>query len=477
MDLRRPWPFALLVLVAHALSRFLGVATHEALGHTAVAFALGGSAYGLFVSPGSGFTYVYLPNTLPAAGVVAMQAAGIAVESLVGLLIWWRTRRSPSFAWRAFGLVAASVFVVYSLVYMAAGAFDFFPGDTWAIVTVVGTPLLAAGFLVAGGVWTLLVGTLLSLDVARLFQDGGPDLRRDSLMLILFWIVPAPLAFLPGFSAEGLLSGSFLAYMAVFVVVLVVVALVLLYVDLQPKAPLPPAKGVSWRPVAAAALPFLLILPVWLGVFGVSADEAKGVLLETPPLQAEQAWLGALAVNLEVRVAPDFNVTLVWRFRGTFAPSSPLEAQVAASFEGRMDRTLYNGLAVTYVGYAMNESSWIIVETDIRPNETVWSAGQEYRAARIVELAPSPYNRRTFLTALANGTTLLTVQDPFKSRAAGPTGGWLDSLRIVWASPLVPFAYPTSGGTGATRVTSSNYVAWQSYNRFQAPDTYGVLFG
>lgn len=84
MDLRRPGPFALFVLVAHVLCRFLGVAVHEVLGHTVVAFAEGGSAYGLYISPGSGFTYVFLPSTLPVAGVVAMQGAGIAVECLLG---------------------------------------------------------------------------------------------------------------------------------------------------------------------------------------------------------------------------------------------------------------------------------------------------------------------------------------------------------------------------------------------------------
>ena len=122
MDFRRPWPFALFVLLAHVLSRFLGVAVHEFLGHSALAFLLGGSAYAVYVSPGSGITYVYLTEGTPVAGVVAMLAAGIAVETAVGVAIWWLTRRSPSAAWRAFGVVAATVFIVYSLVYMAAGA-------------------------------------------------------------------------------------------------------------------------------------------------------------------------------------------------------------------------------------------------------------------------------------------------------------------------------------------------------------------
>src|SRR3989442_15094048 len=75
MDLRRPWPFALFVVLAHVLSRFLGVAVHELLGHATAAILLGGSAYGVYVSPGSGITYVYLPESVPVAGVVALPAA------------------------------------------------------------------------------------------------------------------------------------------------------------------------------------------------------------------------------------------------------------------------------------------------------------------------------------------------------------------------------------------------------------------
>ena len=476
VDLRRPWPFALFVLVAHVLTRFLGVSAHEVLGHTASAFALGGSAYGLYVSPGSGFTYVYLPDTLATAGVIAMQSAGIVVEVVLGLLIWWRTRDHPSFAWRAFGLVAASVFIVYSLVYLAAGAFDFFPGDTWAILTVLQDPGLAYGFLVVGGAWTLLAGTFLSLDVVRLFQDMGPDLRRDSMMLILFWIVPAPLGFLPGFAASNLLEGSFLAYLVVFVLVMVAVAALLLYADALPKPALRPSRGVSWRPVVAAALPFLLIVPVWLGVFGVSADTAKGVVLETPPLEVESAWLGPLAVNLEVLVHRDFNVTLTWRFRGTFSPRSPLEAEIASSFQDRMNHELYNTLAATYVAHAMNESAWIVTESDVRPSETVWSEGQLYDAARVVVLVPSEHNRRVYVQGIEDATTVLTIHDPLKYRPVAGSEGWLDSLKVVWEYPLYVVRFATGGGTTPRMVVSANYVLWQSFNSLEAHDTYQVFF-
>ncbi len=480
MDLRRPGPFALFVLVAHVLCRFLGVAAHEILGHTVAAFALGGSAYGLYLSPGSGFTYVYLPSTEPVPGIVAMQAAGIAVECLLGVLIWWRTRRSPSFAWRAFGLVVASVFVVYSLLYMAAGAFDFFPGDTWGIVSVLGDPLLAVGFLVAGGVWTVLAGTFMSLGVVRLFQDGGPDLRRDSLMLVLYWLVPTPLAFLPGFAASTLLGGSLAATVALFIAVSASILALIVYAELAPAAaPASPARGVSWRPVAAAALPLLLIVPVWVGVFGVTSDDAKGVLLGTPPVETEGSWLGTLGVNLRLVVQNDFSVRVDWKFRGTFRPASPLQAQVVASFGNRMDYDLYDGLARTYTAISMNESGWDILSTGIQPAESVWAEGQAYPDARVVSMAPGAGNRHTYIENVTNGSvtyTVLTVRDPYKYRPLLAGEGWLDSLQVVWGDRVYPVQYRVIGGNGPTQITSANYVTWESFNGFQAPIVYEIVF-
>ena len=75
-----------------------------------------------------------------------------------------------------------------------------------------------------------------------------------------------------------------------------------------PRVPAPPAP-LPWRAVAAVALPLLFLIPIWVGVFGVSQPEATGLLLETPPVQVESAWLGGLAVNLEVVVHEDFNVS------------------------------------------------------------------------------------------------------------------------------------------------------------------------
>ena len=473
-DLRRPWPFALFVLLSHTLARFLAVGAHEFLGHGTAALLLGGSPYGVYVSPGSGITYVYLPQGLPAAGTVAMLGAGIAVEVVLGVALWWWTRRSPSFGTRAFGLIAATVFIVYALVYMAAGAFDFFPGDTGSIVSVLQDPPLAYGFAVVGGLWTFLVSVLLSFEVVRLFGGPGRDLRRELLMLVLFWLVPAPLAFLPGFSGFTTLGSSPLAYVVAFTVVLTAIAALLVYTDLLPRSRAPIAKSAGpWRPIAVAAIPLLIIIPAWAGAFGVTQDIAHGLLLETPPVQAEPAWLGELAVNMEILVHANYNVTLYWRFRGTFTPTSPLEKQIAASFENRMDREFYDAVALLLSRDALNDSGWVVMESDIHPNERVWAGGREYLDARVVRFGPSILNGFGFLERNAT-TTVLTVSDPLRASTSAATGGWLDEVKVSWEDPLYPVQFRDCLEPDCTK--SANYVRWQNPNRLSARATYEVTF-
>lgn len=478
VDVRRPWPFALFVLLGHVLSRFLGVGVHEILGHAAVATLLGGSAYGVYVSPGSGITYVYLPPTIPAAGVVAMLGAGIAVETGFGLALWWFTRRSPSAGWRLFGVVVASVCVVYSLVYMASGAFEGFRGDTWAIVSTLQAPALAYGFVAVGILWTLLVGVYLSFDAVKIL-GGTKDLQRASLMLLVFWLVPAPLAFLPGFSAFNALEGSPVLYVAAFSTILIAVAALLLYVDLLPgprEAPTPPEMRLPWREIAAVGLPLLFFVPVWVGAFGVTQATATGILLETPPIQVESAWLGELGINLEVVIHADLNVSVIWRFHGTFSGGSPLEKRIAASFENRMDQDFYIRLALTLVGDAMNESSWIVSESDIHPNETVYVLGRNYPAARVVRLEPSGVNQFSFLRTVGTDTTL-TVHDPYLFEPTLPSEGWLDALKVTWdtspAPGLVAVRFAPVRSLEYPQVSTS-FVLWENPNRATAATTYQV---
>ena len=84
-DVRQPAPFALAVLIGFVVARFVGVAAHEVLGHGLFALAFGGSFYGTYVSPGSGFAFVFLPPGGPEAFDAAVALAGILVELLFGV--------------------------------------------------------------------------------------------------------------------------------------------------------------------------------------------------------------------------------------------------------------------------------------------------------------------------------------------------------------------------------------------------------
>src|SRR3989442_13608645 len=129
--------------------------------------------------------------------MVPVLGGGMGAEAGVGAALGLHTRRSAAFAIRAFGLVAATVFVVYAFVYMAAGAFDFFPGDTGAIVSVLQDPPLAYGFAAVRTLWTFLVSVPLSFDVVRLFGGASRGLQRRPHIPLPFLPGPRPPRLLP----------------------------------------------------------------------------------------------------------------------------------------------------------------------------------------------------------------------------------------------------------------------------------------
>jgi len=171
-------------------------------------------------------------------------------------------------------------------------------------------------------------------------------------------------------------------------------------------------------------------------------------------------------------------VSVVWRFHGTFTPSSPLEKRIVSSFENRMDHDFYDRAALTIVGDAFNESGWIVNESDIHPSEFVWSAGVSYpnelnpAGVRVVRLAPSPLNGLSFLARSGRNLTV-TVHDPFKFEPTTPSEGWLDAFQVTWQGRLVLVGWAASGGTVAETI-SANFIRWRAYNRLEADETYQV---
>ena len=178
LDLRRPVPFAVLTLAAFLVARWLGIGLHEVAGHGLVATLAGGSFYGVYVSPVTGFALVHVPPGTHDALRVLVVLAGILVEVLVGLLVFWAYPRARTFVGRLFVLATLEVLLVYAFAYLALGIFESTGGDPAQIVGIVGAPHLGLALLIVGILWAVAAGYAISVEVLRLMGPAVSPRRQ-----------------------------------------------------------------------------------------------------------------------------------------------------------------------------------------------------------------------------------------------------------------------------------------------------------
>ena len=484
-DPREPAAFALVVLVGFVVAKFVSVAVHEVLGHGLFTELLGGTFYGVYVSPGSGFSLIFLPATTPAATKALVDLAGILVDLVLGLTVWAAYLRAHTFLGRLFGLLFVQVLVVYSLLYLALGAVEGTAGDSALAVAVLGAPHLTAAFLLVGLLWAVGSGYVISADLVRLAAPAMP-LRRQIVYPALFWFAPVAVGVLPGLASA---SGSLLLYFVLFLGVggATFAVATVLAARLGPPAR-PPVARPEGR-LVPLVVAFVVVLPLWVGAFGLTDGVAHGLLLQEPPLQAERSLSSSQAINVRVELTGDRNVTLTFRMKALKPPNvSPLEDQVFASFEHRADFAYWEGAARYLSVGLMNVSSWTVASrSSINESATLWSGGGLAANPRIVVLGiRDPEERPRLVNVTTNGSRTfltLTVFDPFRAnRLPNPCAGcFLDEVNLTWPSGT-PGSYRLVGvgasGGASTPLIGTDPGAGIEYARFRnlavgdAPTTY-----
>lgn len=431
-DPRHPATFLALVLAAFLVVRFLAVAVHEVLGHGLFALAFGGSFYGVYVSPVTGFALVFVPEASPAShATVAL--AGIAVDLVVGALIFRYYGRVRTFAGRLFALCGLEAFLVYSFAYLAMGAWAIPGGDPERAMFVLAAPHLRFGFTIVGFAWALIAGVAITRELIALVRPG-PDTRREVGYIVLFWFPPLPLAAIPNVVLARLAPVALLAYVAFFAIVAVAIALASRRL-LRTRDSVPSLDRAVGRiaPIAAAAL---LILPTW-AFFGATGGTAQNLVLGEPPVEAERTWADVQALNVRANLSVDRDVLLEFRFKGMHTPNSPLEAQVVASFEDRADFPYWTGVARTLAVGALNATAWnVTTEPAIDTEGTAWVGGTLAGNPRVIALAvAAPAEKANLTTVAVNGTrtfVTLTLLEPF--RYGRLCCGYLDEVNLTWPS-------------------------------------------
>ncbi len=472
-DPRRPATFALLVVLAFVVARFLGVAAHEVLGHGVFTLLSGGTFYGVYVSPVTGFALVFLPIGAHDALRVLVALAGILVDVALGAVLFAAYRTTHTFIARLFALVLLQVLLVYSFAYLGLDALGLTGGDSAQVLQFVNAPHLRASFVVVGLVWTIAVGALLTREAVRLVAPSL-GVRRQLAYALLFWLAPLPIAAVPNavvalFAPIALLT---------FAALLLVIVLALFAAGLRlPRADVPPLDRPAGR-VVPLAVAFLLVVPAW-AAFGWTGETAEHLLFAEPPLAAERTWANPFAVNVLVTLTTDRVVTFEFRFKGVPELGSSLERKAFATFEDRADLALWSAHARFLAIVMTNGTLWNVTSSGIDSTRTAWFSGQDYANPRVVDLAlERPGDDRLFLQRTQvtdlNGTRTflnLTLFNPFGPRAPIPCKVcFLDEVVLAWpANGTGPYSFiNVTWRGGAPELAMFDAPAGQTLARFRA---------
>lgn len=442
-DPREPAPFALAVLLGFVVARFVGVAAHEFLGHGLFALAFGGSFYGAYVSPGSGFAFVFLPLGTPDVLDASLSLAGIFVELLFGVGVLFAYPRVRTFLGRLFALLLLEVLLVYSSVYLALGAIDATAGDAAHAAATLEAPHLVASFVVVGLLWAVAAAYWISLEVVRLTAPFA-SARRQFLYLGLFWFAPIA-AVLPSLGFAVTVSAALLLYFALFLSVGGAVFVLSAYLASRLG---PPPVAEERRPGrwAVLGIAFALVLVAWLGPFGPTEGTAHGVLFAEPPLEAEATFVGQTAVDVRVTLTRDLAVVLEFRFKGIPEFRRPLEARAWATFEDRAYFPYWVEFAQGLAAQITNVTrvAWNATDAQVDGSGTVWVQGEELANPRVVVLEANATYRPLFTNETdAGGRTFVTlaVFDPYRSGRVPCEGCFVDEFVVAWPGALGAPAY------------------------------------
>ena len=483
-DPREPGAFAVVVLVGFVVAKFLSVAAHEVLGHGLFTQLVGGVFYGVYVSPGSGFSLIYVPPTTPAAASALVDLSGILVNVLLGVAVFAAYPRVRTFLGRLFALLLLQTFLVYSVLYLALGAVEGTAGDPALAVADLRASFLTASFLLVGLLWALGISYAISMEVARLGAPGAP-LRRQLAYLALFWFAPIIVGVAPGLvTASGPLLVYFLLFLGIGGAILAGVIVLASRIGPSRRA------GVE-RPVGRLAplvVAFAVVVPAWVGGFGLTDSTAHGVLLAEPPLAVESRLTSSLAIDARIDLSADRNVSLAFLMRGIeLANNSPLESAVFHSFDDRADIPSWAAQAALLAGGMMNVSTWTVDRVFIDSNGTVWSGGGTVGHPRVAALVIRYPEDKPFLTDVTvNGTRTflsLTVFDPFRARRLPmPCDGcYLDEVNLTWPSGSPePYGFVSATAVGGTpdrfvgydAATSRHFARFRNLAASDAPTTY-----
>jgi len=477
-----------LLMMLYVMALLASISVHELLGHGLFAALLGGDVYAFYLSPGSGFVSFWLPPAMTAAQVALVYMAGILVQLLIGTIVLFLViPRIKNFMLGLFALMFCIGMTVHSSLYLFMGyIYDY--GDTRyaaSILRVQPDAFMVAGMIITG--FFIIALSVVALRFLGRFMDLENDRNRTGALAII-WLPALLLSGAISFILSLMLPHSEMAYPLINSAILMLfVATALFLVPIFTE----PVKGIehriSFRSVLSVVICFMVILAGWAGIFGMSQESARGVLLHDPPLQVENFYSDYSLGNANLHAYSNGTLKIDIVLRNMMDSPSPLDEKIYRTFDRRPDWDRYiarsRGMLVTMFGLERSVGENLTFSTALG---TARAPGIEDEFGRICttyislagtrqihmtpgELIPHPE------ISLVSGDYKVGFIDPWNNQ-----GGYLDGVTVSWDPGMVPLeiiawnranpSIPYSLGS-----PEENRVGWSNVNIEESPANYRVV--
>ncbi len=435
-----------ILMMLYVLALFLSIAIHELLGHGLFATLLGGDVYAFYLSPGSGFVSFWLPEGISASNVALIYMAGILVQLVLGsAVLFFVVPRIKNFMLGMFTLMFCIGMTVLSSLYLVMG-YVYESGDTRYAAAVLGMqpdPFVAAG-LVLTGIFIIAVSVAALKFIGR-FMDLEDDRVRMG-MLAVFWFPPLLLSgFISLFFSLSLPQDQMTYPFLNSVVLMLFLGMALILVPMMVEPKRESEHRITFSSIVSIVACFMLVMAGWAGVFGLSQETARGVLLHDPPVEVESYYLDYSIGNAAVHVHANGTMRVDIVLRNIMESPSPLESKIYHSFDTRPDWDRYiarskNILMTMFSlprGATDNRSfatSLVNVraagsnDTNGRMCTTYLSVPDGTRQSHLSPGGPTPQPGMGIL----DGDYTLTFVDPWSNQ-----GGYMDMVTISWDAEMV----------------------------------------
>ncbi len=468
--------FMALIVMLFAICRVLAVGLHEFMGHGLFTELVGGEFYAAYISPGNGYASIRLPDDASKAIISMAYLAGISVEIISGLIILAFVHpRMKTFTSGIFTLVMAEVLLVHSSLYLVLGAYN--PsGDSYLAGMIGGIEvdvLVILGLILA--LLFILIVSIRFLQFISEFEEFKNN-SQATRALGLFWLPPTlvilasvllPMAgSLPDERAYSMIYG---------LLVLTFVLIAMFYIPkIAPRRfSLSRREGMRFDKVIGTLGVFILVIVIWLAVFGPSSEDAHGLMIKDPPIEAERFYRDYTVGNAIVNINSNGTMEVSILLKGVMQDPSPLDEKLYESFEQRPNWPDYTGGArnmLRMMFFIPNDVASNI-SFDQKVEGGVWGGGQVYDNARV---SSTMFNLSDMgMDFDDDGNLTIFLADPWM---IGSNPGYLDSVEFRWEENLTLVDHNTGNITPTYFNEDGKIIIWRNHDLASAPAGYRIVF-